>query len=78
MSALFVFWTPNVIYPIEIRDLLFWFAYYDLYTPKWSAHIFDEWGDVMQRKGVREEEALKRMGKANIAFPDALVTNYLD
>ncbi|KPM30968.1 Hypothetical protein I595_2947 [Croceitalea dokdonensis DOKDO 023] len=20
----------NVIYPIEIRDLLFWFAYYDL------------------------------------------------
>jgi len=66
----------NVIYPIEIRDLLFWFAHYDLYTPKWSSHIFDEWRDVMKRKGVSEEESLKRMDKANIAFPDALVINY--
>jgi len=24
----------NVIYPIIIRDVLFWFAHYDLYTPK--------------------------------------------
>ena len=66
----------NVIYPIEIRDLLFWFAYYDLYTPKWSKHIFDEWADVMKRKGVSEEEILKRTARANLAFPDALVTNY--
>lgn len=66
----------NVIYPIEIRDLLFWFAHYDLYTPKWSAHIFDEWQDVMKRKGVSEKEAHKRIEVANLAFPDALVTNY--
>lgn len=46
----------NVIYPIDIRDLLFWFAYEDLYTPKWSSHIFDEWADVMRRKGVAEGE----------------------
>jgi hypothetical protein len=26
----------NVIYPIDIRDLLFWFASYDLFTPKWN------------------------------------------
>ena len=66
----------NTIYPIEIRDLLFWFAYYDLYTPKWSNHIFDEWKRVMIRKGVNEEEAMKRIEKANLAFPDALVINY--
>lgn len=24
----------NVIYPVVIRDLLFWFAHYELYTPK--------------------------------------------
>ncbi|OQD44130.1 nuclease [Croceivirga radicis] len=66
----------NVIYPIEIRDLLFWFAHYDLYTPKWSEHIFDEWADVMKRKGVSEEEISKRMSKANLAFPDAFVPNY--
>ena len=41
----------NVIFPVIIRDLLFWFAYYELYTPKWSEHIFDEWKDVMIRKG---------------------------
>lgn len=66
----------NVIFPIVIRDLLFWFAHYELYTPKWSDHIFDEWKNVMLRKGVTEEEAEKRAQKANLAFPDALVINY--
>jgi predicted nucleic acid-binding protein len=66
----------NVIYPIEIRDLLFWFAHYELYTPKWSVHIFDEWKEVMARNGVPEDEILKRVEKANRAFPDALVKNY--
>lgn len=66
----------NVIYPVISRDLLFWFAHYDLYTPKWSKHIFDEWKAVMERKGVAEDEARKRIEKANLAFPDALVHNY--
>lgn len=66
----------NVIYPIEIRDLLFWFAYYDLFTPKWSKHIFKEWEEVMVRKGVSLEDAKKRSHKANLAFPDAFVENY--
>ena len=66
----------NVIYPIEIRDLLFWFAHYDLFTPKWSNHIFDEWEDVMDRKGVSKKEIKKRTNIANLAFPDALVMNY--
>jgi predicted nucleic acid-binding protein len=66
----------NVIYPIDIRDLLFWFARFDLYTPKWSHHIFDEWAEVMRKKGLSEEEIFKRTNKANQAFPDALVENY--
>ena len=66
----------NVIYPVVIRDLLFWFAHYDLYTPKWSNHIFDEWTDVMARKGVSAEEIKKRVNAVNHAFPDALVNNY--
>lgn len=66
----------NVIYPIAIRDLLFWFAHYDLYTPKWSENIFCEWKEVMIRKGIPETEAEKRITKANLAFPDALVKNY--
>lgn len=47
----------NVIFPVVIRDLLFWFAHFDLYTPKWSHTIFDEWKEVMIRKGVKESEA---------------------
>ena len=66
----------NVVYPVIIRDLLLWFAYYELYTPKWSRHIFDEWKRVMIEKGVTAEEADKRIEKANSAFPDALVHNY--
>lgn len=66
----------NVIYPIDIRDLLFWFASYDLFTPKWSKDIFDEWRNLMLRKGLPEEEVQKRIHNANRAFPDALVENY--
>jgi len=66
----------NVIIPIEVRDLLFWFAHDDLYTPKWSKHIFDEWVEVMQRKNVSESERSKRISWARQAFPDAMVENY--
>lgn len=66
----------NVVYPVIIRDILFWFAYYELYTPKWSEQIFEEWKGVMREKGVSENEADKRISKANSAFPDALVKNY--
>lgn len=66
----------NVIYPIEIRDILLWFAHHDLYTPKWSQHIFDEWENVMRKKGLSETEISKRTQTVQKAFPDALVENY--
>jgi predicted nucleic acid-binding protein len=66
----------NVVYPVISRDLLFWFAHYELYTPKWSKHIFKEWKKVMIKKGIADEEANKRIQRANDAFPDALVNNY--
>ena len=66
----------NVIYPIDIRDLLFWFASFDLYTPKWSKHIFTEWESVMKRKMVPNDIISSRIAKAQLAFTDALVENY--
>jgi len=66
----------NVIHPIDVRDLIFWFAHYELFTPKWSKHIFDEWENLLRQKGVHEDEIKKRTGKANAAFPDAMVENY--
>lgn len=66
----------NIIVPIEVRDLLFWFEHFDLYTVKWSKHIFDEWVTVMERMDVPVAEIKKRIGWANKAFPDAMVQNY--
>lgn len=66
----------NVIYPIDIRDLLFWLAAFELYTPKWSKHIFEEWESIMLRKGLDRKEISKRITKAQRAFPDALVEKY--
>jgi len=66
----------NVIYPVITRDLLFWFAHYEMYTPKWSKHIFDEWINVMRRRGVSSEEIDKRVQMAAMAFPDSLVKQY--
>lgn len=66
----------NVIYPVDIRDILFWFAHYELFTPKWSTHIFDELEKVMTRKGIPAEVIQKQISRANTAFPDALVQNY--
>ncbi|MCC6726666.1 MAG: PIN domain-containing protein [Saprospiraceae bacterium] len=66
----------NVIFPFEVRDMLLWFAHYELFTPKWSKHIFDEWEDVMRRHNVPEEVIAKRLQAPNKAFPDALVTDY--
>lgn len=66
----------NVIYPLWTRDLLLWFANYDLYTPQWSENICCEWISVMIKKGVDIDEANKRASIINEAFPDALVENY--
>jgi predicted nucleic acid-binding protein len=66
----------NVIYPLEIRDLLLWFAHYDLFTPKWSKEIMNELDNLMLRKGVKKPERRKRISNIEQAFPDANVKNY--
>lgn len=42
----------NVIYPIEIRDLLFWFAHYELYT-----HLKDFPEEVLEPYGMSAKRA---------------------
>ena len=70
------FLDTNVLYTLVSRDILLWFAYYDLFIPKWSQNIFDEWKNVMLRKGLDEREALRRIDRVNQAFPFALVMGY--
>jgi predicted nucleic acid-binding protein len=66
----------NVLFPLHCRDTLFWFAHFDLYTPKWSGMIFNEWKAVMERKRIPEDRIIKQLELANQAFPDALTQNY--
>ncbi|XOV94279.1 MAG: PIN domain-containing protein [Bacteroidota bacterium] len=68
----------NVLYPVIIRDLLFWFAHYDLYTPKWSQHIFEEWRKVIikNHKGLKADQLTRQIQLANEIFPFAMVKNY--
>lgn len=65
-----------VLYPVDIRDLLLWFAYFELYTPKWSYNIFRELKKVMVQKGMTIEQAERQIKRINDAFPDAMVINY--
>lgn len=66
----------NVLFPLYCRDILLWFAHYELYTPKWSVHIFDEWEDVMRRQCMPEEKIQRQLEVVNMGFPDARVRNY--
>ena len=59
-----------------MRDLLLWFAHFDLYRPKWSQTIFDELYNVMIEKGMPDVNAKKQIERINAAFPDAMVNNY--
>ena len=65
-----------VLHPLHIRDLILWFAYSGLFTPKWSKHIFDEWRELMVKKAVSKKEINNRISSVLNSFPDAMVTNY--
>ena len=45
----------NVLYPAGIRDILIQPAVYDLYRPKWSLDIFQEWMRIDRR--IRENHS---------------------
>ncbi|MBY0535722.1 MAG: PIN domain-containing protein [Chitinophagaceae bacterium] len=66
----------NVIYPVIVRDILFWFAHYDLFIPHWTEHIFQEWKRILIKKGISENQATGLVERANYAFPNAFVKDY--
>jgi len=68
----------NVLHPVVVRDILFWLAYYDLYRPAWSKHIFEEWEKLIRKKNPSFDdfEVAKRLKKADEVFPFARVENY--
>jgi hypothetical protein len=63
----------NVLYPFYVRDILLWYAHYDLFAPKLSNHIMSEWDNVMARKGIDKNIRESRIKSVKDAFPFAFV-----
>ncbi len=67
-----------VLYPAPMRDLLLHVADSDLYAPKWTDIIHQEWTrNLLQNRSDLNTEQLQRTVRAmNAAFPDATVTHF--
>ncbi len=68
----------NVLYPVVIRDYLMWLAIYELYSPKWSKRLIDEFTAIFREKkiDITEERIQRQVDLINKACPDALVQKY--
>ena len=67
-----------VLYPAPIRDLLLSLADAELYKPKWSALIQDEWSRnlLANRSDIPAAHLERTKGMMNTAFEDAEVDGY--
>ena len=68
----------NVLYPAPIRDYLLELANIEVYQPKWTALIQEEWihNLLAKRKDINRNQLDKTVEAMNAAFPDANVTSY--
>ena len=67
-----------MLYPAPVRDLLLCLAEQQLYRPKWSELIQEEWKrNLLQNRPDLKETRLNRTIEImNLAFPDAEVNGY--
>ena len=67
-----------VLYPAPVRDILLCIAQEELFRPKWSNIIMNEWTrNLLKNRIDLSEERLERTVRAmNIAFPDAMVSSF--
>jgi predicted nucleic acid-binding protein len=68
----------NVLYPAPLRDYLLRLASLELYKPKWTKDIQEEWikNLLINRPDLRRENLEITQDTMNSAFPDANITNY--
>lgn len=67
-----------VLYPAPIRDLLLHLADAELYIPKWTDKIHDEWTRnlLLKRPDLTADQLSRTTRAMNAAFPDSTVRNY--
>ncbi len=68
----------NVLYSMPLRDFLLRLATVDLYTPKWTDRIQEEWirNLLLKREDLQRERLERTRDAMNKAFPDANVEGY--
>lgn len=67
-----------VLYPAPIRDLLLHLASAELYTPKWTDRIHDEWlrNLIVNRPDLEPTKLERTIQEMKKAFPDSSVEKY--
>jgi len=62
----------NVMYPVNVFDILAQFCIEGLFTAKWSEDIDDEWTRnlLVSRTDLTKEQVFKRRDRQRIALPD--------
>lgn len=67
-----------VLYPAPIRDLLLHLASFDLYTPKWTDRIHQEWKRnlIANRPDLTARQLDRTIREMKTSFPDACIEKY--
>ncbi|GAA4447332.1 hypothetical protein GCM10023189_03580 [Nibrella saemangeumensis] len=67
-----------VLYPAPIRDILLHLADVELFTPKWTGRIHEEWTRnlLLNRPDLTAGQLQKTMEAMQKAFPDANISGY--
>jgi hypothetical protein len=68
----------NVLYPAPVRDYLLHLANLDLYKPKWTKEIQEEWINnlLLKREDLKRGNLEKTRDAMDTAFPDSNIINY--
>ena len=68
----------NVIYPAPIRDLLLNLADLEIFSPKWSEIIQEEWirNLLKNRPDLNKSKLMRTVRIMDLAFPDAEVHDF--
>ena len=63
----------NVLYPAPVRDMLLSLANNNMFQPKWSPAIHEEWvrNLLSNRPDIKRENLENTISSMNTAFPDA-------
>lgn len=69
-----------VLYPAPLRDFLLHIANMDIYQPKWSEIIQEEWTRnlLLNRTDLTSDKLTRTVEAMNKAFPDANISDFED